>query len=372
MPSIVLEADVWASVVAMLELTDHPWPDALARADLAYLRAEAADGSRGRAPGRDLLARRWGWTPYSVRALLDRLASPTPIERQPKIDPITTGSVLPAISDQILASPTPARRQPDASPTDRQGRLEPASPARRQPDARRIATDASISARNSQPDASPTPDAPPMFPPHTPPSDLPLDHIDQKTDQEGGSRGEGVEARPQGRLFLLPTAEPAQLAASLPESQAFLQVWTRWRNAPNAPHRWPGGPAEALGWFLEQIGMPAETEIGRAIARLDVVGAIQAWDAWLSDRADEHGRPGTSGRSKFPTNWKSALRNWLINQAKFGRNLRPSAMARRGAWAGQATRLVPTGAAALAPADHGGTEPTCTPGDHDHDALERF
>lgn len=157
----------------------------------------------------------------------------------------------------------------------------------------------------------------------------------------------------------------AATAAALPEARVFLRVWTRWRNHPKAPQRWTGGPSEALAWFLELVASTPDTPMGKALAALDVAASLEDWDAWLADRADEHGRPGTAGRSKFPRGWKNALRTWFTNQVKYGRNLKAKAR-RRGAWAGRATQFQGH-ADPVAPTDPRPCTPTGDP-----DALDRF
>lgn len=375
-----LSAELWPTVVTMLELAAAPWPENLARADLAFLRAEVAAGARSRVPGRAVLAQRWGWPAYDVRALLERLnratARHSPEPRQPGFSPDPAGRGSSLISGSHFAQSSPSGHPTVASLSDLLTDQDPGdqpSPGVRQNLAQPRTGEGQQSSdfRPSLAQVSPAQD--PTVPPHTPPPDLPLISGSQ-IDQEEGCGEEGT-AQPgpaaQPALFA-PPPSPLERARELPEARAFLQVWGRWRHDPRAPKRWAGGPSEALAWFLEQLTLPPDTEIGGAIAKLDVPAAIQAWDAWLADRVEEAGKPGTAARSKFPHNWKSALRNWLINQARFGRNLRPAARpgaARRGAWAGRATQFLPAGPAP-ASADPGGPDLSTPPGDFD--ALDRF
>jgi len=347
-----LPAEAWPTVAAMLELTAEAWPESLALHDLAFLHAEVAAGERPRYPGRGFLADRWSWTPHQVRRFLD-----APARRQPGSGPTTALPTDPVITEPAVTSGTPARPAEPLTRAFRALGLEAPAPGAHQPGASPGMDHPGLSAVPRQPDASPAPARPDLVPPHTPPPDPSL----PDPDPPGDRSIEGV----QGETLPPRLARPAQ---ELPEARAFLATWTRWRHHPRAPHRWTGGPAEALTWFLELLASGPDTEIGKALAALDVVASLEAWDGWLGDRADEHGKPGTASRSKFPKAYKAALRTWFINQVKFGRNLKAKAQGRRrGAWAGRATPFTTPGPAPTTP-----TPDLAPPAPGDLDALDRF
>lgn len=64
-------AQNWSEVSAFMERTRSPWPDALVLADWAWWGRRAALGLIGMLPGRQRLARRWGWREHRVRHFLE-------------------------------------------------------------------------------------------------------------------------------------------------------------------------------------------------------------------------------------------------------------------------------------------------------------
>lgn len=310
----------------------------------------ASEAEYHRAHAADRVVGEW----FRPTAAVMAAARPVSVARPSGFLPTDGEPTLPAISGEVSARPVSVVRPVCSGAT-------PTATADN-PDDARSAARSGTGEPGESPDSRPVrarsaPDPAIVSPPHTPPnlsSTLPTDLKD---------RLEGEEGEPPPLPFMPPVL--TERCQELPEARVFLRVWTRWRNHPKAPARWSGGPADALAWFLELLGSDPTSSMGKDLAALDVVAALESWDSWLSDRADAHGKPGTKGRARFPKGWKNNLRTWFSNQVKFGRNLRQKGPTqRRGAWAGRATDFTPP------PTTGRPCEPPDPPGDPD--ALERF
>jgi len=99
----------------------HPWPAEAAIADLRWWQDRQRMGREDALPGRPTLRARWGWTDHKVRKLLknrelwaddfrQRIASPSPANRQPANGSKPTITRKPPANRQPVASGSPASR----------------------------------------------------------------------------------------------------------------------------------------------------------------------------------------------------------------------------------------------------------------------
>ncbi len=334
---IIISPHHWPAIAEVLTDSGQEWPSGAMETDWIWWGHEVQEGRAGRMPGRPQLAKRWCTTSHKARRLLEYMqAVHSPADRQPTASATTETLEQSAEIRQPTASPPPGHtarppdsRQPIDTAQNELGGSGENSPAHRQPVASATTETLALSAGIHQPTASPPPAGQPIQ--QNPPPDPPIDLSSLDTElvaEKGGLGGLG------------PTPH-----ATTREAQRFLVVYRTWAVAPTAPQRWRTPLADAVEFFLElTVQLPG----------VDWLSTLNRWNDWLGMKAEDTGRAGTAGRSRFPKNWKNGLRNFAERQRRYTAQAqeKPNGPHRpRGAWANAPARR---STAAQSDADGGG------------------
>lgn len=279
----------WPSIADALP---RPWPREAALFDLRWHSDRVACGQLERMPGRPALRERWGWSGYAVRRLVSAGA-----EWQ---SPIASASeaISPEVRQKSASSP-PAKNQPIASDSSKEPRTY----------ADLTSGKTSEKPAKNQKSASSSPAE----------RQRPLGNVDavgvseplrKKIEEEYTTTTERAGARePQpGQLFAQPEPTPEPLSA---EELQLLRILTTYsgggtRTVPTA-RRWSLRWGDDRAWFQSQIlASPQVEELQRL--GVSVGDCLTDWSEYVETQL----REAEAGRkSKYPKNWKLALRNQI-------------------------------------------------------------